>query len=79
MDVSEVDSVLDLLGEQDEDQNPSEFYSCIKDFHFNIFTPPESTKPRLCMAPLPTLGPLGQTCGVGILVGLCRAISSFKL
>ncbi|KAH3741532.1 hypothetical protein DPMN_048257 [Dreissena polymorpha] len=43
MDVSEVDSVLDLLGEQDEEEklgylDPSEFYSCIKDFDFNIFT-----------------------------------------
>ena len=79
MDVSEVDSVLDFLGEQDEDLNPSEFYSCIKDFDFNIFTATRINKASTMHDPITKpRAPLGQTCGVGILVGLCRAISSFN-
>ncbi|KAH3739778.1 hypothetical protein DPMN_046465 [Dreissena polymorpha] len=84
MDVSEVDSVLDLLGEQDEEEklghlNPSEFYSCIKDFDFNIFTATRINKALTMHGPITNpRAPLSQTCGVGIRVGLCRAISSFN-
>ncbi|KAH3777119.1 hypothetical protein DPMN_178556 [Dreissena polymorpha] len=83
MDVSEVDSVLDLLGEQDEEEksgylNPRKFYSCIKDFDFNIFTATRINKSSTMHGPITNAGaPLGQTCGVGIRVCLCRAISSF--
>ncbi|KAH3825136.1 hypothetical protein DPMN_127031 [Dreissena polymorpha] len=84
MDVSEVDSVLDLFGKQDEEEklgylNPSEFYFCIKDFDFNIFTATRINKASTMHGPITNpVAPLGQTCSVGIRVGLCRAISSFN-